>query len=118
MTAFRSSRTTFATTGAISIALLPFTPVGLEVFVAPNGASDSQCHISHGAADGTLQNCLTTFGGGSRGYNDRIISHWENISGTWTEVLRVEFVSFTANTANFNVVTANVNYQAYMRFIG
>lgn len=114
---FRSSRVTFDTPGTATIAL-PFTPTGVMAFVSPKGTTDSQNHSGQGAADGSLQNCTTTDAGGSRGYNDRIISIRESVSGTWTEVLRVEFVSFGTNQITFNVVTANSNYQAYMRYFG
>lgn len=114
MTAFRSSRTTFGSTGSTTIAL-PFTPVGVQIFVSPKGVPDTATHLSQGAADGSLQNCTFTGGtDGSKGFNDRVISMWE----AGVEVLRVDFTSFGTNQITFNVVTANVNYQAYMRYIG
>lgn len=113
MANFRASRVTFGSAGATSISLT-FQPVGVEAFVAPKGSADTAQHFSEGAAGDGLQNCISVSSAGSKGYNDRIISQWE----AGVEVLRVEWVSFGVNSVNFNVVTPNVNYQAYMRYIG
>lgn len=110
---FRSSRTSFPTAGSTTIAL-PFTPVGVEIFVGPKGTTDTAQHFSEGAADGTLQNCISMSSAGTKGYNDRVISQWE----AGAEVFRVDFTSFGVNQITFNVVTANSNYQAYMRYFG
>lgn len=112
---FRSSRTTFGIAGPTSI-FLPFTPTGVMVFVGPKGTSntDSAQHICHGAADGSLQNCISVSSAGTKGYGDRLISHWEGGS----EVLRVNFVSFGTNQINLDVITPNSQYQVYMRYMG
>ena len=110
---FRASRVTFDTAGPVIIAL-PFDPDGVMVEVGSKKTADTENHRSSGAAGGGLQNCLSDSSTGSRGFNDRVISHWEGGS----EVLRVNFTSFGTNQITFDVITPNSNYFAYMRYMG
>lgn len=124
MANFRASRSTIPGVVGIQTITLPFTPYAVEIFTGPAGSTENVNSISHGAADGERQNCITTFNDGTnnvtKGYNDCIISVWRMVGSpaVLTEVYRVAFDSFGTNEAKFNVITASTSYQSYFRFWG
>lgn len=106
----------FGSTGAQSCSFTG-TPTRVRVTVGSKfGSSESYNHKSEGMSDGTNTFCVSNFQDttGGKTINNtsgKIVSHWERVGGTLTEVLAVNFTSFTLNNINFNVGTANANYQ-------
>lgn len=85
------------------------------------GAADSTVRFSLGFADGTRQNCDSLFSDGtlydSRKVTNKIVSLWDNVGGTLTEVLSASFHSFTATQLKLNVTTASANYQVSVKIL-
>lgn len=92
---------------------LPFTPTWARFTVSAKG-SDSVTHFSFGATDGTNQSNQSTYGDTTGGKSvtstTKLISHYERVSGTITEVLSASFNSFVTNGIKLNVTTINTSY--------
>lgn len=102
-----------ATTGVKSVTP-GFQPIGARITVSSAGTSQAVGHFSQGITDGTHQCFNSTFSdvNGSSSWQGitKMVSHYERVSGTLTEVLAISFDSFNATQFKYNVGTANVNY--------
>jgi hypothetical protein len=107
-------------TGRVTISGTPtqtivvgFQPTWARFTVGGKG-SDTVTHFSFGATDGTNQSVQSTFGdttgGASFNSGSKLISHYERVSGSITEVLSASFNSFTATGIKLNVSIANTGY--------
>lgn len=100
-----------------------FQPQEADITVSSQfGTTNTTLKYSYGSTDGTAQFNDSLFVDGTgrqcRSTTDRIVSVYERISGTLTEVLRVNLDSFTATQFKYNVSIANVNYQLKIRIRG
>lgn len=92
-------------------------PKGLQIIVTSKG-SETYSHQSLGFADDSgYATCHSTYqdatGGKSTqssGNNSKVISLYERVSGTLTEVFAANFHSFTSTQVKVDVTTANSNY--------
>lgn len=96
-----------------------FTPAWFRITVGPRvSTTEVSPRTSLGWTDGTNQWCHSTFsdstGREQIAYSDRIVSQRERVSGTITEVLRANFVSFSGTTVNFDVITSPGTYRFYL----
>lgn len=114
---YTTGRITLDTAGSGASARLfvvGFQPTAARLTVSENDSGETAAHICVGKTDGTHQNYDATFDDGtlkdSRSSNDRVVSHYENHSGTLTEVLSASFNSFVATGIKLNVLTANADY--------
>jgi hypothetical protein len=72
-----------------------FSPKGIELVVsAKNNTRDTYLHYSTGTWDGARQSCHTLYDDGNTRFtenlNNYVISHYENIGGVVTEVIRMK----------------------------
>jgi len=113
----------WTTTGSKALSL-GFQPKVVRFTVSKkNTTNDYVAHICHGIAiDGTSgvwQECEAiysdTTGAQSWRFDDRVISHWERVSGTLTEVLKVTLTNFNSTGITVNVVNA-ANYIVNLEF--
>jgi len=94
-----------------------FQPVKVTVMVGQKFATGQAfAHHSYGVGlTAANQRCDTHFQDTSSGItvssDTKIVSVYERVSGTITEVLSIALDSFTATAVKFNVLTANANYQ-------
>ena len=100
-----------------------FQPEEVEIMVGSAfGATSSTLRQSIGWTNGTNQFYHSLFedstGRQQKSGSDRIVSHWERVGGVMTEVLRVNLNSFTPTQFKFDVITANPNYQLFIRIRG
>ena len=106
-----------------------FQPYRVRITVSSkDGGETTINHQSVGESDGTLTICDYWYDDASGKTTDRIVSsapatgrivsHWERVSGTLTEKVAVNFDSFTATAAKYNVVTADVNYKFFVQMWG
>lgn len=111
--AHASGRFTLSGTGLSTFAL-GFQPTWAN-FRVTGKAGDTVCHGSWGGTDGTNQNCGSTYmdttGGASFDVNTKVVSHYDRVAGTITEVLSASFDSFVATGVKLNVAIANTNYK-------
>lgn len=103
-----------STTGVKTVSV-GFQPVGMRITVGQKvGTAQGFAHKSVGIADGTNQFYDAFFedttGGKTVSGSTKLVSHWERVTGTITEILTVTFDSFTATEVKYNVTLANVNY--------
>jgi hypothetical protein len=86
----------------------------MRITVGAKSGTDALGHMSVGTADGTRQNYVSTYADGTtfqtKQGNNKIISHWEDVGGTMTEVVAGTFDSFTATEGKFNLSAVNNNY--------
>jgi hypothetical protein len=100
-----------------------FQPVAAKITVGSMfGATDSVNHLSMGNTNGTTSSYHSTFSDGS-GHQTisgtgKLARHFDRVAGTITEVLTVDTPSFTATQFQYNVVTANANYQLHVEVWG
>jgi len=111
--AYYTTRAAYNTTGVKTITC-GFQPVAMRITVAGKNGSSSVVQRSEGTADGTRQNydCIywDASGGHTKDGNTKMISHWERVSGTLTEVIAGTFDSFTATEGKFNLSAATNTY--------
>lgn len=105
----------YGSTGTKTAIPVGFTPVGVRVWVSQKfNTSQTFAHQSTGMSDGIDQFYTTIYQDGSGGLtlqgDNKILSHWDRVSGTLTEVLNWELNSLSASGVSFNVVTTNSNY--------
>ena len=120
---FWTGRTTLAASGNQSLTGVGFQGTSIRARVSKkNGTTETVIHMSLGAADGTNQNCSYIYGDGTNfktdDFNTKFISHWEKVSGVWTEVLSTTFVSFDADGFTVNNATPNANYKVTFEIAG
>lgn len=98
---------------------LGLTPTYIEFIVTKKTGTDNANHMSIGASDSNNQVCDSVFtdSTGSRSFksSSRVVSQYERISGTVTEVLAANNVNFIAGGFEVDVLTANSNYQVTIR---
>lgn len=94
-------------------------PTWCRVTVGGKAAGgDTQGHFSVGTCDGTRQNTQSTYsdttGSASFSSNAKLVSHYERVAGTITEVINAAFSSFGTSggsgTVVFTVTTDSANY--------
>lgn len=112
----------FGSTGIQSI-YTGFQPKAVEVTVGQRyNTTQNFMHLSVGAGDDTFQRTTgvyqDTTGGKTVNFDGKIVSVWERVSGTLTEVLSISIDSFTSTTLELNVLTANANYSIHLRIWG
>lgn len=105
----------YASTGVKSTILIGFQPIGIRITVSKKySSSQSFSHRSVGVSDGISQFYDSTFqdtsGGKTVNGSNRIVSHWERVSGTIQEVLSVKVDSFQPYGPKLEVLIANVDY--------
>lgn len=110
---YYTTRATYGTTGVKTITC-GFQPVAMRITVASKNGSSSVVQLSTGTADGTRQNYESIYwdstGGHTKDNNTKMISQWERVSGTLTEVVAGTFDSFTSTEGKFNLSTASNAY--------
>lgn len=120
---FYTATTTISTSGNGVVVSTPgFQGSFAEIKVSGLfGATDSTVRFSLGFMDGTRQNCDSLFSDGtlfdSRKVTNKVISLWDNVGGTLTEVLSASFHSFTATQLKLNVATPNSGYQVSVKIM-
>jgi len=92
-----------------------FQPLGMRITVGQKfGTAQNFAHSSIGVSDGVDQYCTSiyqdTTGGLTKSVDDKLISHYDRVGGTLTEVLAGTINSFTATQVKYNITTANANY--------
>lgn len=111
--AYKTSSTAYGSTGSKTLTC-GFQPTAARFFVGGVVGGDNVMHFSRGSADGTRQNCDWQFADGTfftgDTTNSKIISHWENVGGTLTEVFSATFTAFTATGCTINVSIADASY--------
>lgn len=100
-----------------------FQPQRAKITVGSQfGSTDSVTHMSSGWTDGTNQFYHSLFADGTGRQtisgSNKLVSHFERVSGSITSVLDATFNSFTATQFKYNVNTANANYQLYVEVWG
>ena len=107
---------TLGSSGVVSV-VIGTQPIAVEVFVTSK-SGETYAHQSIGFADNTGYTTYhstfqdTTGGKSVQGAasTGKIISMYERVSGTITEVLSANFHSFTSTSVKFTVNTPNSNY--------
>lgn len=111
---YATGRFTLSTTGLSTFAV-GFQPTWARFRVAGKTSADAVTHLSLGGTDGTNQNCGSIFtdatGSSSFDVSTKVVSQYERVSGTITEVLAASFDSFVATGVKLNVSTANTGYR-------
>lgn len=106
---------TITGSGNVAFTGVGFQPNYIRITLSQKG-TDSQGHISVGCSDGTNQLVHSTYsdttGSKTVRSTSKIVSHYERVSGTITEVINASFVSFDADGFTLNIATGNANYQA------
>lgn len=115
--AYYSTSASYGTTGVKTITC-GFAPVAMRITVGAKSGSTAAGQLSVGSADGTRQVYDSVFsdttGSQSKSGINKIISHWERVSGTLTEKVAGTFDSFTATEGKFNITTADNNYSVHV----
>lgn len=121
--AYYSARLTHSTTG-VKTRTPGFQPAGARITITAQDGSTPQTWIqrSVGTTNGTDHYTEIQYGDvttGLKSKNDTtcIASHYDKISGTWTEVLRATFDSFTSTQFKYNVTVAGSTASAFTFFI-
>lgn len=114
----RDSSVAYGTTGVKHVTSPNAQPVKLNMWVGSLfGGEVGTMHFCRGETDGTRQFAHWQFADGEifagDDVDDCIISVWENQGGALVEVLRVEFVAFTATGFDIDIIIANPNYNIY-----
>lgn len=118
-----TATTTLATAGTGVVVATPgFQGKVAEIKISGlAGAADATIRSSLGWMDGTRQNCDSLFSDGtlydSRKVTNKVVSLWDNVDGTLTEVLSASFHSFTATQLKLNVTTASSAYQVSVKIL-
>ncbi len=100
------------------------TPDGIEVIVgARTGVRDNYIHHCNGSWDGTRQSCHYFYSKGAVQFSDDdtvIVSHWADVGGVPTEVLRMSVQGYDAVNKYlvFNVEKVTTDYQINIRARG
>lgn len=114
--------TTGSTTGNKSYTGFGFKPSYARFTLSQKtGTTEGFIHFSQGWTDGTNSSCHSIFqdatSSQSKEFTNQVISHWNRVSGTLTEVIAATFVSFDADglTLNFSAITTgyHVHFEAF-----
>lgn len=119
---YLSTSDSYGSTGIQSL-YTGFLPVCVEITVGQKyNTTQNFTHLSIGAGDNNYQRVTAIYqdstGGKTVTTDGKIVSVWERVGGTLTEVLSLSISSFTSNTVEFNVTTANSNYSLHIRVWG
>lgn len=100
-----------------------FQPVALKITVAQRyQANQGFTHMSMGSSNGVKQHCDSIFqdtsGGLTLSSDMKLISHYERVGETITEVLAGTVHSFTTGQVKYNITTANANYNLFIEIWG
>lgn len=111
-----TGRVTVSSTGSNSFTGVGFRPTWMRIRVSKkNSTTETVCHLCMGSADGTNQNCSYIYGDSTShktdDMNTKLISHWERVSGTLTEVIAATFGSFDADGFTINATTPSASYK-------
>lgn len=119
---YKIGTVTYATPGLKTIILgTPSTPQSVDIAVQNKyGVNEGVVrHVSMGHADSSGQRVTSYYkdnsGQDSFDSDSKIISHYERVSGTITEVMAAEFDSFTSNGVKLYITKANSDYLIYIR---
>lgn len=109
-------RVTISSSGNNSFSGPGFQPTWIRIRVSQkNGVTETCSHLCIGSADGTRQNCSSIYSDATSSKTvdsgTQLISHWERVSGTLTEVLAATFGSFDASGYTINASVPNSNYK-------
>jgi len=112
---YYTGRLTISSSG-INTFTVGFAPTWARFRVSQKvGTVETTNHLSLGGTDGTRQNCSSFFTDGSGNTcfdtNTKVVSHYERVGGTVTEVLAATFDSFTATGVKVNASIPNASYQ-------
>jgi hypothetical protein len=116
--------TTLSTTGTGVVVAVPgFLGKSVEIKASGiNGGADSTIKLSLGWGDGTRQNCDSLFTDGtltsSKKATDRIVSLWDNVAGTLTEIVSASNPVFTATQLKLDVAIVDTNYKISVKITG
>ena len=113
----------YASSGIKSTIPVGFQPTGIRITTSQKyPTAQTFAHRSVGVSDGVDQYYDSTFqdttGGKTVNGNDKIVSHFERVSGTITEVLSVKVNSFQPTGPKLEVITPNVNYNLLLEAWG
>jgi len=105
----------------LTTVVLGFQPIACRLTVSSKGG-EVYAHMSIGAADAAntaVFNSIiqdTTGGKSTQGAatQGRVVSLYERVSGTLTEVLGVNFDSFVSNGVRLNIVVPHSGYQVML----
>jgi len=116
---YYTGRVTLSQTGDNVIDEIGFQPTWIRVRVSQKvGIAETCQHLCLGQSDGTRTNYSTIYGDTSGAKtiegNDKLISHFEKVSGTWTEVLSATLVSFDADGVTIHTTAGNANYRVHL----
>lgn len=116
--------TTLSTTGlGVVVAVPGFLGKEVEIKASGiNGGADSTIKFSLGWGDGIRQSCDSLFDDGtlrsSKKQQDRIVSLWDNVAGTLTEIISASNPVFTATQLKLDVARADTNYKISVKITG
>jgi len=114
---------TIATTGtgasAVSISGLPFTPTSLKFVVSAKSNSSGVIQYCSGQVDSTGYMTFDSIYGDSTGFQskagtNKVISLYERVSGTLTEVLNMSWHSYIASGFKLNVTATSTSYTIHL----
>lgn len=115
-----SSYAATITLGTVSNGLIILTPgfqaTSLQVKLSSTTTGENLARLSIGYGDGTRQSCDSLFADGTvffaEKFTDRIISLWDNVGGTATEIIKASNPVFTATQVKLDVQAVNTAYKA------
>lgn len=113
----------YTSTGVKSPVVVGFQPTSVTVRVGQKVATTQLfSHLSIGSGTPTIQYADSFFqdttGGKTVTASGKVVSVYERVAGTITEVLSMKIDSFTATGVAFEVLTANLNYNVYIEVYG
>jgi hypothetical protein len=113
---FWTGRVTVSGTGNNAFTGVGFQPTWIRIRVSKkNGTTETCSHLCLGATDGTNMNCSYIYSDSTSSktddFNTKLISHWERVAGTLTEILACTLTSFDADGFTINASTASANYK-------
>lgn len=120
MAFFRGVSTTPVSTGSTSLTGFGFQPNEVEIELCQKtSTAEAFVHYSSGSADGTRQGCVSIYSDAtssqSKESNAKIISHWNRVTGTLTEVIAATFTSFDADGVTLNFSATITGYHMHIR---
>jgi len=117
MAGFYYNTTVTPTSTGVKTITCGFPPVAMKITLsAKSVGGDSYLHQSVGQCDNSgYSTCASLFqdATGSQTYKSvtKMVSHYERVSGTITEVNSATFSAFTATEGKFNVTLVSSAYQ-------
>lgn len=119
---YKIGTVTYSTTGLKTIYMgTPTSPTSVDIIVQNKyGVNEGVMrHVSVGHADSDGQEVISYYkdNSGQASFNstNKIISHYERVSGNITEVMAATFDSFTSSGIKLNITQANGDYLIYIK---